>query len=100
MSSIPVNPRVVPPRFDKDPDEIISYGFDWGPWLNSVDTIVTSTWIVPTDITSTGSTHDLTTTYTLLGGGTVGRSYTCVNRITTANGQTSDRSLVLVIMQK
>lgn len=48
---------------DKDPDEVLDYQLDWGTRLGT-DTIVTSTWVVPTGITKNSDTH-LTTTTTI-----------------------------------
>jgi len=100
MSSTAVNPRVVPPRFDKDPEEKLSYGFDWSQWLDSGDTIASSLWTIPSGITQSGSANTTTSTSVLLAGGTLGSNYTCTNQITTANGLIAERSIVLNIVSK
>ena len=69
-------------RFWKDPNAILDYSIPWATWLGT-DTIVTSTWIVPTGITKVTDTKTTTTTTIWLSGGTVGAEYALVNRITT-----------------
>lgn len=83
--------------FEKDPDEVLDYGFDWSAWLAG-DTIATSTWtITPSGPTSSNPTKDATSTTVWLSGGTNGGQHTVVNRITTAGGRTAEKALTVVI---
>jgi hypothetical protein len=85
----------------KDPNAHLDYERDWTPWLAAdEDTIVTSTWIVPAGMTMTSESHTTTTATVWLSGGTVGESYTVVNRITTAAGRIDDRSWQFVIRDR
>lgn len=82
--------------FVKDPNAILDYSFNWGPWLDG-DTISTSTWILdsPLTIESASEVFDDTTTGLTISGGTLGEDYLVTNRITTAGGLTEDRSFEL-----
>lgn len=85
--------------FPKDPNATLDYKGNWGPWLKG-DTIVTSEWEVPSGLTLESDSHDGTTVLTWFSGGTVGQSYTCRNRITTALGRTDDRTIVIKIKER
>lgn len=95
---------MVAARFNKDPDAILDYGFDWTPWLDG-DVIETSTWTVEQDA---GTTNTLTTsnstfdpaggkTTIWLSGGETGDYYTLTNEITTGAGRLDDRTLGISI---
>lgn len=87
--------------FQKDPNAILDYRVDWGPWLDaSGDAIATSIWIVPSGITQTLATNTSTTATIWLSGGTAGQEYVLVNRITTTGGRTDDRSITIQVMEK
>lgn len=86
-------------RFIKDPDATIDFSVDWTDWLGT-DTIVTSTWTVPTGLTSVTETNTTKIATIFLSGGTTGSSYEIINRITTAEGRTDDRTLLIVVQNK
>lgn len=83
----------------KDPDEILDFENDWSQRLIAGDTIVASDWIVPVGITEDDAAFDGTTTTIWLSGGTLGETYHLVNRITTMQGRTRDRSKYVTIRQ-
>lgn len=85
--------------FVKDPDSVLDYQENWATWLGS-DTISASTWTVPTGITKDSDTNTTTTTTIWLSGGTAGEAYTLTNRIVTAGGRTSDRSIVVYVKER
>jgi hypothetical protein len=83
----------------KDPNAVLDYQIDWSTWLDG-DTIATSAWIVETGITVDSDTiHDTTSATLWLSGGTVGSTYECTNRITTAGGRTDDRTIKIKIKE-
>lgn len=88
------------PRFLKDPDATLDYTFDWSAWLNGGDTITGSSWIVPAGVTVGTDTHTGQRATAFISGGTLGATYSCVNRIVTANGLTDDRTLILVVVER
>jgi hypothetical protein len=85
--------------FVKDPDAVLDYAGNWGPWLNS-DTILTSVWEVPSGITKDSDSHTSATTLIWLSGGSVGQTYQLRNRITTAAGRTDDRTIAIKIKER
>jgi hypothetical protein len=80
----------------KDPDDILDYSIDWSNWLET-DTILTSTWILPTGISKINDSHSSTITIIWLSGGTAGETYEILNRITTAGGRTKDKTIRLKV---
>ena len=87
--------------FVKDPQAILDYSLDWGPWLDG-DTIATSNWVVesPLVIESASEVFTATTTTLFISGGDAGQSYSITNTITTAAGRTDERTLDLRIRNR
>ncbi len=83
----------------KDPNEVLDYQIDWADFL-AADTIVTSSWSAESGITVDGSSNTTTTATVILSGGTAGNRYVVTNRIVTAGGRTSDRSLTFTVAAK
>lgn len=94
----------------KDPDATLDYKRDWNRateggaagtgWLASGETITSSTWTVPAGLTKTSETNDTTTATVWLSGGTAGQDYTIVNRITTSQGRTDERSTKITVRNR
>jgi hypothetical protein len=84
---------------NKDPDEVLDYQIDWADRLDG-DTISTSTWVIPSGITQGAASKTDTTVTTWLSGGTLGASYTLLNRVVTAAGRTMDQSVRIRIAAK
>ena len=82
--------------FKKDPSAVLDYSIDWTLWLDG-DTIQTSSWTVPQGLTKASETNNSTTATVWLSGGTVDQTYTVTNRITTANGRTDERSILIKV---
>lgn len=87
---------------DKDPDALLDYGFNWGPWLTDGDTIDNLTVTVPA-----GLIKDRAETFTPEGivvvwlrGGTVGQAYRVVFNVHTTQGRDDERSLILRITDR
>ena len=88
------------PQFDKDPNAILDYGCDWSTWLETGDTISTSTWTVPSGLTKVRDSKTPTSTTIWLSGGVLGVTYTLVNHVVTAGGRKEDQTLDFVIREK
>ena len=86
-------------QFTKDPNATLDYQINWSLWLGT-DTIVTSTWVVPTGITRVSDSNGTTTTTIWLSGGTVSHDYELTNRIVTAAGRTEDRTITIQLREK
>jgi hypothetical protein len=91
-------------KFVKDPDSELDYTVDWGTWLPTGDTISTSAWtIIPGGLTeSTGmpSTNTNTTATITVTSGTAGVDYSLINRITTAGGRITDRTIRINVRER
>ena len=85
--------------FRKGPDEVLDYAGDWSDWLGS-DTIVTSTWTVPTGLTKDSDTATTTTTTVWLSGGTLGEQYDLEACVETSAGRTACRTIRIHVALK
>lgn len=81
--------------FTKDPDATLDYRVDWSDWLEGDDVIVASEFFVPLPLTLDADFNDTTSATCWLSGGVRGKTYQVVNRITTADGRTDDRTLTI-----
>lgn len=88
--------------FIKDPSAILDYGFDWSDWLQTGETIVTSTWSNPDSITVVTSSNLPESTVIFVSGGTAGKFYRLTNRIVTSNSpaRTDERTLLIEVQDK
>lgn len=86
------------PHIDKDPDATLNYTWDYTRWLvrAGAPTILTAVITPESGITLVGSATIVAGLVTqTIAGGTAGESYKAVCRITTSNGLTDDRTIVL-----
>lgn len=98
--------QMIDGKTEKAPGDELDYAVDWlaNGTLETGETIVTSTWTVPTGLTrgeSFGSPKPATNTDTVatvwIGGGTLGYQYTVSNTITTSAGREYVRTFDLYI---
>ena len=89
-------------KFIKDPDSTMDFSVDYSLWITSSDSLVNSVWFSDSGISIVSSSVDAGTytTTVRLSGGTVNGLYQVVNRITTANGLTTDRTLFIRVLEK
>lgn len=83
--------------FEKDPDATLDYSVIWTDWLAEGDSIVNAAAIADDGITLgadalNGSVHTI-----WLSGGTPGLRYRVTSRVTSAQGRTDDRSIIIVV---
>lgn len=92
--------------FNKDPNNIEWFGVDWterlaGDDLAEVDTINTSTWIVPAGLSPVATMVTSNKAGVKLSGGEVGNTYRVTNRIVTAvNGETLDGTIEITVVEE
>lgn len=83
----------------KKPADILIYTFDWSVWLNSGDSLNSSTWTVPAGLTNVASANTTTKATVKVSGGTTGTSYTLTNSITsTVSGETKTETFTLKLI--
>ena len=79
----------------KDPDAVLDYTSSWASWLDTGETISTSTFTVATGITIDSQSNGTTSGTVWLSGGTAGTNYSIRHRITTSAGRTDDRTFIV-----
>ena len=99
--------------WEKDPDAILDYSIQWSSWLSTGDSIVSSVWSIsasipmrensladinPIVIDNSFLTDSLSTVW--VSAGTVGFKYLLTNRVTTNDGRTDDRHIVLQVIER
>ncbi len=86
--------------YEKDPDARIDYTIAWSDWLEPLgDVITASTLAVDAGLTAETQTFTAYDATVWLSGGTTGSSYAATNRITTRDGRTNERTIVLRVLQ-
>lgn len=87
-------------HFTKDPNANLDYKIAWSRWLPEGDSLASSTWLVPSGITSTDESSDETSATVWLSGGEVGKTYEVTNRVTTAAGRSDDRTIYITVLNR
>lgn len=85
--------------FVKDPNSTIDFAVDWAEWLNTGDTVTTSSWEVPSGLTVSSSTVTNNVARAFLTGGIDGVDYLVTNRVTTQGTRIEDRSILVQVRQ-
>ena len=101
-------------KVQKDPQAVLSYGFDWANmgdndgtasdygWLQG-DTIATSTWAISGDdalLINDSDNSSNTETSIILSAGTVNENYLVTNHIVTAGGFEDERSIYVQVVDR
>lgn len=73
----------IPTAPSKDPEETLSYGWDFTAELEDGETITNSVWELPEDLTEVSSSNAAGITEVKVSGGKVDNEYTIKNTITT-----------------
>lgn len=92
----------------KDPDSIVDYGIKWSLFLQAGETIVSSSWIIPSGLARGVDTITASGTAIWLGGGSAGKLYEVTNRITTNRNSggssvsvfTEDQTLIIEVKER
>lgn len=87
----------------KDPNAVLDYTFDWGPWLLPLgDTISTVAFTTDPGLTVDSSSHTTTTATAIVSGGVADTEMKLTCRITTTGPpvRTDDRTIILTIVNR
>ena len=89
----------------KDPAAVLDYAIDWGAdYLGEDDILTESAWSVEPDETGgvqvVGNNVGDTVSTVQASGGIAGRIYRLSNQVTTLNGRTDERSIVLRVEKR
>lgn len=83
------------PTYTKDPQAVLDYSLDWSLWLSDLEAITVAAWSVPAGLTKDSETLDSAIATVWVSGGTAGVDYTITCTVTTDQGRTDQRSLLL-----
>lgn len=86
--------------YSKDSSAVLDYVFDWSPWLDADEEIVTRTVTVATGLTKDSDSATPTAVTVWLSGGTAGTRYTVACRITTSAGRTDERTFTVSVRER
>lgn len=81
--------------FDRDPDSVKDYQWDWEAWLSVGEEINTTEIVESGDLVVDSVDNDTTTVTAWISGGTAGTAERVTCRIVTNQGRTDDRSIIL-----
>lgn len=81
--------------FDKDPNAVLDYQWDWSDWLDEGETITVAVITVPAGLTLDSQVDTGATVTAWLSGGTAGDGYRIICHIETSEGREDDRSIYL-----
>jgi hypothetical protein len=87
--------------YKKDPDAVLDYTADWGPYLTPLgDTIISATWVLSSGLTKVSQSATATKATAFVSGGVLGETETLTCRIVTAGGRTDDRTFLIKIVSR
>lgn len=82
----------------KDPSDVSWWSLDCASFLNG-DTLATATWTAPAGVTKVTEANTDTVAKVKASGGTAGQSYDWVLDLTTADGQTFQRTVTMKVRE-
>ena len=90
------------PSYDKDPNSLLDYRFEWEGWLQEGEVIASvSITKVGSDLVIADQTWNDSTSVTVwVSGGRIGQYTTVTVQITTNQGRRDNRSILLVIKER
>ena len=86
--------------FEKDPEAVLDYEFDWSDWLPSGDTIAGALVTADTGITIDSQAETTTAVTVWLSGGVANTSYGVTCHITTTESRQDDRTITIHAVEK
>lgn len=86
--------------WEKDPDAVLDWVWDWSDWLAPGETISTSVFTVSAGLDLDSQSNTLASATAWLSGGTPGVPYTVANRVTTSAGRTDERSITIRVTNR
>lgn len=84
----------------KDAADVVDYQIDWSTWLETGETISTSSWSVDTGLTKDSDSNTTTTATIWVSSGTAGTAYKAYNTITTSAGRTQKKYIEIIIQEQ
>lgn len=87
-------------EFTKAPGAVLDYQFDWSAWLADSETITQQTVIAGSGLTVDSSSISNGVVTAWLSGGAVGKDYAVTCQITTSQGRTDARSILIKVRER
>ena len=87
-------------RYRHDPNAVLDYSWDWTAWLAAGESITSHTVVVPAELTLDSSAADTGHVTAWISGGVNRGDYEVTCRITTDQGRTDDRSIMLLVLDR
>lgn len=87
------------PNYEKDPNSIEDYTFNWAPQINE-DSILLSEFLLPDGLTNEGESNTNTQGTIRVSGGQSGRTYRITHRITTLTGLRFDQTIRILVREQ
>lgn len=86
--------------WEKDPDAVLDWVWDWSDWLAPGETISVSDFTVSAGLDLDSDSNTLASATAWLSGGVPGTPYLVANRITTSAGRTDERSITIRVKNR
>ena len=86
--------------FEKDPDAVLEWQYNWHNWLPSGDSIASATVTVSDGITIDSQTNTSTAVTVWLSGGSEGTTYYLTCHIVTSMGRVDDRTISIFVVER
>lgn len=86
--------------WEKDPDAVLDYIWDWSEWLAPGETIVTSIFTVSAGLDLDSDSFNSNSATAWLSGGLPGTPYLVANRITSSDDRTDERSITIRVKNR
>lgn len=86
--------------WQKDPDAVLDWRWDWTDWLADGEAISSSLMTVSAGLVLDSSGFSPTSTTAWLSGGTAGSTYSVANRISTSQGRTDERTITIRVTSR
>ena len=86
--------------WEKDPDAVLDWRWDWSSWLADGESIIASIMTVSAGLVMDSNSFSATSTTVWLSGGTSSQPYSVANRITTSAGRTDERTITIRVTNR
>lgn len=86
--------------FNKDPDAVLDFAFDWTAWLSDGETISSHVIVEQTGITVDSDSESNGVVTVWLSGGTEGETYSLTCSITTSQARQDDRTIFILVEER
>lgn len=89
-----------PPTWCKDPSDVLDWRWDWSEWLAPGETIVTAVVNADPGISIDAQSYTATTVTVWLSGGSLGSTYKVPSKVTTSQGRTVERNIIIEVADR